>query len=88
MWDSSVEAMQNIPSVLADVRFDAAREIFLRRGEILLATLRQENIPLAGNLKLSSDAVYLITGGTGALGLVLAKYLVNIGARNLVHFSS
>jgi len=39
MWDSSVEAMQNIPSVLADVRFDAAREIFLRRGEILLATL-------------------------------------------------
>ncbi len=35
-------------------------------------------------LKLHEDATYLITGGTGAVGMVYAEYLVNQGARNLV----
>jgi len=87
MMDFSVAALQNIPRVLAESRFDAASEIFLREDEILIASLRKERVPLAGTLRLSSDAAYLITGGTGALGLELAKFLVNMGARNLVLFS-
>jgi len=87
MWDLSLEALRNIPSVLSDVRFDAAREMSLVQGDVCLATLRRESIPLAGNLKLSSNAAYLITGGTGALGLELAKYLVRVGARSLVLLS-
>ena len=37
--------------------------------------------------QIHSDASYLITGGTGALGLILAQWLANEGARNLILMS-
>ncbi|NLL73442.1 MAG: SDR family NAD(P)-dependent oxidoreductase [Clostridiales bacterium] len=35
-------------------------------------------------LEIIEDATYLITGGTGALGLVYAQSLINLGARNII----
>jgi NAD(P)-dependent dehydrogenase (short-subunit alcohol dehydrogenase family) len=37
-----------------------------------------------GSLRISADATYLVTGGLGALGLHVARWLVEHGARNLL----
>lgn len=42
---------------------------------------------LKKKITIQEDASYLITGGTGALGIVYAKQLVNAGAKNLILLS-
>lgn len=39
------------------------------------------------NISVKSDATYIITGGTGSIGMVYAEYLIEKGARNLVLLS-
>lgn len=46
---------------------------------------KQQN--LSKKIVVQEDASYLITGGTGALGLVYAKQLVDAGAKNLILLS-
>lgn len=51
-------------------------------GKVVLHHGRDDNTE-AGN-PVRSDATYLITGGMGALGILIARWLVNHGARSLV----
>ncbi len=51
-------------------------------GKVVLHHGRDDDAD-AGNM-VRSDATYLITGGMGALGLLVARWLVNNGARSLV----
>jgi acyl transferase domain-containing protein/acyl-CoA synthetase (AMP-forming)/AMP-acid ligase II/acyl carrier protein len=62
-------------------------QIALRGGVRHVARLERSPLPLAepaSLLTLRSDAAYWITGGTGALGLQVARWLVSRGARQLV----
>jgi phthiocerol/phenolphthiocerol synthesis type-I polyketide synthase A len=59
--------------------------LVLRDGELLAPTL----VPVAGQpvrepLRCRPDAAYLITGGLGALGLLMADWLADRGARRLL----
>ncbi|PHS11018.1 MAG: beta-ketoacyl synthase [Blastopirellula sp.] len=49
-------------------------------GKVVISMTR----PLSGNPTIKSDRTYLVTGGTGALGLEAAHWLVNSGARSIV----
>ncbi len=40
-----------------------------------------------GQIEIKRDATYLITGGTGALGLIYAKQLIQAGAKNIILLS-
>jgi amino acid adenylation domain-containing protein len=64
---------------------DGEDQVALRAGARYAARLRalRRNIPLRA-WSLRPDASYLITGGLGALGLAVAGWLVDRGARRLV----
>jgi acyl transferase domain-containing protein/NADPH:quinone reductase-like Zn-dependent oxidoreductase/NAD(P)-dependent dehydrogenase (short-subunit alcohol dehydrogenase family)/acyl carrier protein len=54
-------------------------------GKVVLTMEREPELEVAVDAALfSADASYLITGGLGGLGLCLARYLVEHGARRLV----
>ena len=73
-------------SALSTVLPTAAKSILaLRDGEFLAPAL----VPVSGQpvrepLRCRPDAAYLITGGMGALGLLMADWLADRGARRLV----
>jgi acyl transferase domain-containing protein len=58
--------------------------IALRGADCLVARYRRGAAPAADAPALAADATYLITGGTGGIGLVLARWMVARGARNIV----
>ncbi|MGH3970793.1 MAG: KR domain-containing protein, partial [Mycobacterium sp.] len=63
----------------------AKRTLVLRDGEFLAPALA----PVSGQsvrepLRCRADAAYLITGGMGALGLLMADWLADRGARRLI----
>jgi malonyl CoA-acyl carrier protein transacylase len=62
------------------------KEVAFRQGQRYVPRLvRHKNVPASvETLQLVSDATYLITGGLGGLGLKLAKWMVDQGARYLV----
>ncbi|MBF0240942.1 MAG: SDR family NAD(P)-dependent oxidoreductase [Desulfamplus sp.] len=53
-------------------------------GRFVKRLSRLDKYPSASAVKIRSDGVYLITGGLGALGLLSAQHLVNLGAKHLV----
>ncbi|HEY9795455.1 MAG TPA: type I polyketide synthase [Candidatus Sericytochromatia bacterium] len=55
-----------------------------RDGNRYVARVVQKQLPASQKLTLRSDATYLITGGLGALGLKVAQWMVEQGARQLV----
>ncbi|HEY9669421.1 MAG TPA: SDR family NAD(P)-dependent oxidoreductase, partial [Coleofasciculaceae cyanobacterium] len=55
-----------------------------RDGKRYVARLVHQQPPESQTLTLQSDATYLITGGLGALGLKVAQWMIERGARNLV----
>ncbi|MEO1374089.1 MAG: type I polyketide synthase [Cyanobacteria bacterium J06635_10] len=64
---------------------DTENEIALRDGNRKVARLvRRNSKATPQQLKFNSESSYLITGGLGALGLVVARWMVDEGARNLV----
>ncbi|HTX96096.1 MAG TPA: acyltransferase domain-containing protein [Mycobacterium sp.] len=71
---------------LADVLQTPSRSILVLRNEVVLAPalapVRGE--PVRKSLQCRPDAAYLITGGMGALGLLIAGWLADRGARRLV----
>ncbi len=73
VWREFAAAQQ--PEEVVVLR-DAGR--FVRRLQ------RDDAQPVAKRLSLSAEASYLITGGLGDLGLLVAHYLVEQGARYLV----
>ncbi|MEW6730187.1 MAG: SDR family NAD(P)-dependent oxidoreductase [Acidobacteriota bacterium] len=56
-------------------------KVLLSPADVVYASVR-ESLPAA--ITIRGDATYLITGGLGGLGLVVAEWLVEQGARHLV----
>jgi acyl transferase domain-containing protein/surfactin synthase thioesterase subunit/acyl carrier protein len=64
---------------------DSEDQIALRDGRRFVARLVSATPPAVSKpLRLVDDATYLITGGLGGLGLLLAEWLVARGARHLL----
>jgi acyl transferase domain-containing protein/acyl-CoA synthetase (AMP-forming)/AMP-acid ligase II/acyl carrier protein len=59
-------------------------QVALRSGQRLVARLRQSVVRPAAAKPIRPDGVYWVVGGTGALGLHIATWLVGRGAKNLV----
>jgi phthiocerol/phenolphthiocerol synthesis type-I polyketide synthase A len=67
------------------LRTPAKSILALRDGEFLApALVPVSGEPVRGPLRCRPDAAYLITGGMGALGLLMAAWLADRGARRLV----
>lgn len=62
---------------------DGEDQLALRGGARLGARLSRTRLPAPAKLRLRTDATYLITGGLGGVGLVLARWLLTNGARHL-----
>jgi acyl transferase domain-containing protein/acyl carrier protein len=60
------------------------REVAFRGGMRLCPLLQRDKSEPGRALQLRSDATYLITGGLGGLGLEVARWMVEQGARHLV----
>jgi phthiocerol/phenolphthiocerol synthesis type-I polyketide synthase A len=74
-----------VPALSTALRTPVKSILALRDGEFLAPAL----VPVSGEpvrepLRCRPDAAYLITGGMGALGLLMAGWLADHGARRLV----
>ncbi|MBM4796769.1 SDR family NAD(P)-dependent oxidoreductase [Streptomyces sioyaensis] len=78
------------PAALSDVLGMAEPQVALHKGSLFVPRLVRAGVPAVGvaeGLKGvgASDGTVLLTGGTGGLGVVLARYLVSVcGVRRLV----
>ncbi|MBE8987608.1 type I polyketide synthase [Nostoc sp. LEGE 12450] len=63
---------------------DKEDHLAFRRGQRYITRLVQSSSKSAAPLSLHNDGTYLITGGLGGLGLKLAEWMVEQGARHLV----
>ncbi|WP_257460229.1 type I polyketide synthase [Archangium lipolyticum] len=63
---------------------DGERQVVIREGQRHVARMRAARDEQRDAPRLLPDASYLITGGLGGLGLSLARWMVDQGARNLV----
>ncbi|MDR3637169.1 MAG: SDR family NAD(P)-dependent oxidoreductase, partial [Isosphaeraceae bacterium] len=68
------------------VQSDAEDQYALRHGRWFVPRLRsaQRAVETTSSIKVWPEGTYLITGGLGDLGLMLARWLVDRGARRLV----
>jgi phthiocerol/phenolphthiocerol synthesis type-I polyketide synthase A len=75
-----------LSAVLARVAHKPAGSVLvLRGGELLVpVVVAVGGAPVRGPLRCGADAAYLITGGLGALGLLVAGWLADRGARRVV----
>jgi acyl transferase domain-containing protein len=58
-------------------------QVALRENGRLVARLVRRAVPAGAPVRLSAEATYLVTGGLGGLGLNIARWLVERGARHL-----
>ncbi|HEX8969312.1 MAG TPA: SDR family NAD(P)-dependent oxidoreductase, partial [Chloroflexota bacterium] len=63
---------------------DDEDQVAIRSGQRMVARLVRAELPSAERFRWRADATYLITGGLGSLGLLLARWMVDNGARHLV----
>ncbi|MDX6464201.1 MAG: hypothetical protein QOE55_7898, partial [Acidobacteriaceae bacterium] len=64
---------------------DVERQLAFRRGTRLVARLRPwASPPKSSPVVLRGDATYLITGGLGGLGLAVARWMLERGARRFI----
>ncbi|WP_424184826.1 type I polyketide synthase [Actinokineospora sp. G85] len=84
LWGGVVEA--DSPAALAEalVGHDGEDRVVLRDGRRLVARLAPAPAARPPALALDPEAAYLVTGGFGGIGLVLARHLLRRGARRLV----
>ncbi|MEU3054376.1 type I polyketide synthase [Streptomyces griseus] len=78
----SARALRMLPEVLASAV--APAEAAIRDGGVHRPTLRRVSTPAVRPGRLAADGCYLITGGTGALGLRTAEWLARSGVRHVV----
>jgi acyl transferase domain-containing protein/acyl carrier protein len=93
LWGGQIDLDPRVPdsdaatALLGELSIAPRGEhIMLRQHQRLVARLvQQRSMPAAdAPLTIHADATYLITGGLGALGLAVARWLVTQGARHLV----
>ncbi len=77
---------QDVSGLLDEVLCpDGEPQVMRRDGRRYVARLNKANLPPNGKtFAISPDAAYLVTGGTGKVGLHIARWLVKSGARRLV----
>ncbi|NES89515.1 beta-ketoacyl reductase, partial [Okeania sp. SIO2B9] len=59
-------------------------QLAIRNGEIYVARLERKLLAESQQISFSESGSYLITGGTGSLGLSIAQWLVEKGCKHLV----
>lgn len=80
--DSTVD---EIPALLAEIKDSQGEDqLALRSGQRYVARLVPSQSESLQTVSIQPDRTYLITGGLGALGLKIAQWLVEQGARSLV----
>ena len=62
---------------------DSEDQVAWRGGQRTAARLVPASAPAAASVGLRADATYLVTGGFGGLGLVVARWMAERGARHL-----
>jgi acyl transferase domain-containing protein/acyl carrier protein len=62
---------------------DAEDQVALRGGVRHVARLERSGVDLGQELRLNGEASYLVTGGLGGLGLRVARWMVDRGARRM-----
>jgi phthiocerol/phenolphthiocerol synthesis type-I polyketide synthase A len=85
--DLAIDAdLDDAAPALADLLATPSKSILLLRdGAVLTPTLAPlRGKPVRKSVRCMPDAAYLITGGMGALGLLMAGWLAERGARRLV----
>ncbi|UQX09680.1 type I polyketide synthase [Candidatus Mycobacterium methanotrophicum] len=91
LWGGLVDVpvgddVEDCVTALSKVLPGAAKRILvLRDGELLASTMAPiSGQPVREPLRCRPDAAYMITGGMGALGLLMAGWLADRGARRLI----
>lgn len=83
--DPSISGDQQALSLLTEIwQPDGEDQLTLRGEKRYVARLVRSNKLQSQPVQLQADGTYLITGGLGSLGLRVAQWLVEQGARNLV----
>jgi acyl transferase domain-containing protein/acyl carrier protein len=81
LWSLHNEARK----LLAEIEDSQGEDhLAFRNGNWYVARLVPKQLPESQKVALRSDGTYLITGGLGALGLLVAQWMVEQGARQLV----
>lgn len=62
---------------------DGEDQVKWSRGERVAARLEPAPLPVAATPRFDADATYVVTGGFGGLGLVVAQWMAEHGARHL-----
>ncbi|AUB35345.1 Non-ribosomal peptide synthetase component F [Nostoc flagelliforme CCNUN1] len=90
LWGGLLDLAADAPTdeavnLLAEI-WDSQGEnqIAFREGRRYVARLIRSEVPEARSISLQSDSTYLVTGGLGALGLKVAQWMVEQGARHLM----
>ena len=85
LWGGLIDN-PDIDNLLAEIGIgDDEGQVAYRDGQRHVARLvRHQSVSSDGGLSLNADGAYLITGGLGALGLEVARWMVDEGARHLV----
>ncbi|MBW4667892.1 MAG: type I polyketide synthase [Cyanomargarita calcarea GSE-NOS-MK-12-04C] len=85
MIDLDPESAQDAATLFTEI-IDSQGEVSLgfRAGQRYVARLVQSQTSEIPKVSLHSNATYLITGGLGSLGIKLAQWMVEQGARHLV----
>ncbi|HEY9670379.1 MAG TPA: thioester reductase domain-containing protein [Waterburya sp.] len=90
LWGGMLDLAPETPEdeaikLLAEIEDSQGEDhLALRDGQRYVARLVHKQLPKSPQLTLRSDGTYLITGGLGALGLNVAQWMVEQGARQLV----
>lgn len=87
MFDLSTETISNNEAdlLLAEIlNPEGENHIAFRNGERYVARLVSTDLKKMQGTRLGPDKTYLITGGLGSLGMNVAKYFVEKGAKNIV----
>ncbi len=83
--DSAGTLADDAAALLAELlHSDGEDQIALRDHQRLVARLARRGLPVARATQWQPDASYLITGGLGGLGLKLAHWMAESGARTIV----
>ncbi|WP_026736723.1 type I polyketide synthase [Fischerella sp. PCC 9605] len=90
LWGGLLDLAGDAPkdeavNLLAEI-FDSQGEdqLAFRQGQRYVARLVRSQVPPARTASFQSDSTYLITGGLGALGIKVAQWMVEHGARHLL----
>ena len=84
MLDIDSSTSESVDKLLAEIIDSQEEQIAWREGQRYVARLVSSQPKLTRKVSIHSEATYLITGGLGALGLKVAQWLVDSGAKNIV----